>query len=189
MPEDILATNLFCELGREVAELAGNKHLYLNGIRELYDLNPNDIKLIDQEKIARAKGIIFEYPMITGYVLFKHALTVLYRSHFHLFGRTLVERPHSIVTWLILFPLSYFLYTCLYLAFMLFCVRLVRLKQYLLLFSLIAFVGYMFVPTFLAAGGSRMRLPIEGLIVIFAFAEVYCRVLKRKDVGLKPVIS
>lgn len=175
MPEDVLATNLFCELGREVAELSGNRHLYVDGLQELYKLDSTDVKLIDEEKINKAKQIILAHPLITGRVLVHHALTVLYRSHFHLFGRTLVDRPHSTIAWIMLFPLSYLSYTLLYLAFALFCVRLALQKQFLILVPLLALVGYMFLPTFLAAAGARMRLPMEGLLVVFAFAEVYLR--------------
>ena len=175
MPEDILATNLFCYLAREVAQLAGDEQRYVEGIKDLYKVDPTDVAALDANKIEKTREIIYRYPATSGYVLFQHALTVLYRSHLHLFGRTLVQRPYSTLLWVILFPLNYLLYTFLYAAFLMFCLRLVWQKEFLLLATLAVLVGYMFVPTILTAGGSRMRLPFEGLIVIVAFAEVYNR--------------
>lgn len=175
MPTDVLSTNLFCILGKDIAESSGASYLYSDGIRELYKIDSSNVRLIDRMKIEKAREIILQYPVMAGYAVLKNAMSVLYRSHFHLFGRTLVKEPLSPLLWAVLFPLNYFLYTFLYVGFLLFCLRLVRQRKYFFFIAIVSLVGYLLAPTFLGAPGSRMRLPVEGFILIFAFAEVYCR--------------
>jgi hypothetical protein len=79
-------------------------------------------------------------------------------------------------------------YMIMYIFFILFLVRLARKKEWLFLFTILAFVSYLLLPTFAADGGYRMRLPVEGIIVICAFYEIsqikYLDILKT---GLKMV--
>jgi hypothetical protein len=173
MPEDVLSTNLFCYLGKEVAEVAGKPNLYMDGIRELYKIDPGNVSLIDKTKLEKAREIILQHPIITTEVLVKHSLNVLFRSHFHLFGRDLLKEPPSPFMWLVLFPWSYFSSSFLYVGFLCFCFRLAVRRDYMLLGCLLSFIGYLLAPTLLGGGGSRLRTPVEGFLVIFTFAEVY----------------
>jgi hypothetical protein len=173
MPEDVLSTNLFCYLDKEIAELSGKPHLYTEGIRELYKIDPANVSLIDQTKMEKAREIILQHPLITAEVLVKHGFNVLFRSHFHLFGRDLLKEPPAPFMWFVLFPWSYFLSAFLYVGFLCFCLRLAAQKDYMLLGCILSFIGYLVAPTMLGGGGSRLRTPVEGFLVIFAFAEVY----------------
>ncbi len=174
IPSDVLATNMFCLFSKKISEVAGNKELYATGIKGLYEIDSRNIQYINQQKLALAKEIILSHPLIAGSVAVRNAMSVLYRSHFHLFGRSLVREPFSWPVWIVLFPLNYVLYAFAYGAFLLFCLRLIKRNEILMLLALIVFIGYMLGPTF-TAEGSRMRLPVEGFIVMFAFAEVFCR--------------
>jgi hypothetical protein len=63
-------------------------------------------------------------------------------------------------------------YIIIYILFILFLVHLARRKEWLFLFTILAFVSYLLLPTFICGGGARYRLPVEGIIVMCAFYEI-----------------
>jgi hypothetical protein len=64
------------------------------------------------------------------------------------------------------------IYAVIYVFFLCYFVRLIKGRQWLFLFTIFILVCYFLVPTFTAANTGRMRLPVEGIIVICAFYEI-----------------
>jgi hypothetical protein len=63
-------------------------------------------------------------------------------------------------------------YAVIYVFFLSFLVRLIKERHWLFLFTIFILVCYFLVPTFVAAAIGRMRLPVEGIIVICAFYQI-----------------
>lgn len=68
--------------------------------------------------------------------------------------------------------LSNVAYFVVYLFCLLFLVRLLREKKMLFCATIVVFLSYLLIPTFIGGGGPRMRLPVEGIMVMFAFYEI-----------------
>ncbi len=132
-----------------------------------------------------ALKIYREYPLTTITQMAKNAIGILGRAHWplaaHFWGYSFKDRVdkampliESNVVWLLEATFN-FIYLGIYILFGVFLVQLFRSKQFFLLSTLLLFVSYFLAPTFLASGvGSRMRLPVEGLIVLAALYQLKC---------------
>ncbi|HDY87491.1 MAG TPA: hypothetical protein ENH82_05155 [bacterium] len=82
----------------------------------------------------------------------------------------------------VIFVIGCVVYMIVYLFFMYFLYNLVKEKNWLFLFTILLFVGPILVATFPGTGGgARMRLPVEGLIIICSFCGIrYLTLLKEQ---------
>ena len=67
------------------------------------------------------------------------------------------------------------IYALLYVCFCSFLVRLYRMSETSLLIAILLLVAYILLPTFMVSGaGSRLRLPIEGIVVVVGVLGFAC---------------
>lgn len=67
-------------------------------------------------------------------------------------------------------------YLGMYILFTLFCIRLVRARKWLYLLTICSIMGMLLAPAIITGNcGSRFRLPVEGLLIIFSLSELIWR--------------
>ena len=126
-------------------------------------------------------GLVREYPRLTALLLAKHAGPTLLNNHWIYFGHYwgyhwAAEQPaahmHMKKSTLMLFFTS--VWTLVYLVvtglFLVSLRALARERQWLLLTGLVLLLGVGLIPGLVANSSPRLRLPLEGIIVMGAFA-------------------
>jgi hypothetical protein len=183
-PTTVLNHNLFNILGKNVLTDKGETELFKTMEEETEKINNvKDIK----EHLALKQKYAFEiykkYPLNTVKQMLKRAAVIMGESHFTLVANywdyDWMDKTES--TWAILkksnfviaFNVFYgLIYIFIYIVFISFLIRLLKLKKFLYAFAIILFVAYFMFPTFIAGGGFRNRLIVEGIIVMFSFYEI-----------------
>jgi hypothetical protein len=70
-----------------------------------------------------------------------------------------------LVIWFAIYAVIYVFFSC-------FLVRLIKRRQWLFLFTIFILMCYFMIPTSVAASTGRIRLPVEGIIIMCTFYEV-----------------
>ncbi len=189
-PTSTAASNLFNGLGYEVLKAKGRLDWHKEmSLRAYYATSIREKSRVME---SSATWIFMRYPLTTLKIVGTHAAANLFVSHWNeiskFWGYSWRRLPHTgralerksnvmfalTVVWGFICAVIYFFFAA-------FLVRLVREKQYLYLMTLIVFVAYFIVPTLIVQEGPRMRLPVEGILVFFAVAEI-----GRRFFGTKP---
>jgi hypothetical protein len=92
------------------------------------------------------------------------------------FEKSLLQKSNTVIYTSVIFSFIYFL---IYMFFISFCVRLIKGKKYLFLFSILIFISYFLIPAGFVWGAIRFRLPVEGFIIIFSLFEIQQLLLKK----------
>ncbi|MDQ3839392.1 MAG: hypothetical protein M3297_08995 [Thermoproteota archaeon] len=177
-PTNILAVDLFEHLGRDVLIGEGKAYEYniLKGNVQRVANIKEKIRL--QEELAMK--IYSTYPARTLQVLMRNAVGIMGRAHWPFAARFWgynfkdeFDPAHMKLKRLtVIFYLESFfnlVYFIVYLLFFGFLVRTFRVGNYMLFLVICLLIGYFLIPTFInPGGGSRMRLPVEGLIITMA---------------------
>ena len=188
-PSNAMSSNLFNSLGYEVLVAKGK----LDWFKEMSDRAYSVPDISERARLMKkyALEIIKRYPLTTLKEMGLHATRILFGSHWLNIGKfwgyswrakQASGRPEAKKSYIILsLTLVWaFIYGVLYFFFGAFLFRLFREKKYLYLLTLILFMTYFLVPTFIAPMGPRMRLPVEGILVFFALAEMRNMILGTK---------
>ena len=76
------------------------------------------------------------------------------------------------------------IYMGIYLLFIIFLIYLIKNKKFFYFFTIIIFIAYILLPSFIGGGGNRMRLPVEGMIILPALYMlkkiIFSYIIKRK---------
>ncbi len=183
-PTNIFENNLLHFLGEQV--LRGNNQS--DRYREMTEKLDHEDNFIERMKMERrfAFEIYREYPLSTlKHILVPNAMATLISNHvikifnfqgYHWRSKGLKERePLKGSDWLFALNLFYgLIYVTVYILFLLALIRMVRKRQYLYAGTVLLFVLYFLLPTF-PAGVGRLRLPVEGIFVIFGLNELCLR--------------
>jgi len=198
-PSNLLEHCLFGSLTSEVMKRQNETGTFEEMAQKVKEANDIREKMSLQKKFAIE--VCTKYPGATIKIMVRNARSNLLRNSWIEVG------PYLEYYWRDITPLtnplihlkkSEFLfvativwsmvYAIVYIFFGLFLLRLVRKKDWLFFFTILAFISYLVLPTFVAAGGYRYRLPVEGIIGMCAFYEIsqmkYLNVIKT---GLKVV--
>jgi hypothetical protein len=189
-PSDVLYNNMFDFLAYSVIKNAGKINEY-NALQDnLKDVNTISEKMRLKKRLAIS--IYREYPYLTLAQMTKNAIGIMLRAHWSIIANfweynfkdnfervTPLRKSNFVFALECLFNVVYLIVYCLFLAFL---IRLFRLREYMLLLIIISFTSYFLVPAFMVNGaGSRMRLPVEGIIVLASMSELEQRLWILKD--------
>ncbi len=183
-PTDALESNLFNHFGKNVMTGRNDLDAYeamRNEIEEAHDL-----KEILALRRKYALHIYRKYPGTTLKYYIHNAIPVMGHTHllnvahfwgYHWEDETLSEditlKESNLVLAIVL--IWYLINLAIYTLFLSFLIRLTGSRNFLFLFTLLIYVSYFVFPSYLTGGGSRFRLTVEWLIVIFALHEIrYC---------------
>jgi hypothetical protein len=181
MPTNVLSTNMYDYLAHRVLTRNGRLDEYQSTLG-----NNVDVREAIKTKERAALQIYKEYPITTLFQLGRNAIGILVRSHWTWatqfwgysfqdnFEKGLMPKKKSSV----LFYIEVFfnvVYATIYLCLFTYMVWLYRTRQFGLLLTVMVFLSYFLVPTFMVDGaGSRFRLPVEGMIVYLSFHGLEC---------------
>lgn len=139
-------------------------------------------------KLQRGYALLVykQYPLSTLKCLLREAVPIAGNSHLLYIGRFWgnwwQNKASSIhmdlkksSTLLALNITGYIIYLGVYIYFLLFLMRLLKKREFLYFLTVFIFMLSFLVPPLFSGGGSRMRLPVEGPIVIMAFYEFFRR--------------
>jgi len=180
-PTDILESNLFNYLGKNVMTCKGELDRYNEMLDEIEQTgDPGHILKLRRRY---ALQIYRKYPLTTLKYYVYNAIPVMGHTHLlhvaHFFGyhwqdespegNAVLRKSKFVLAVLLLW---YVVHLGLYVLFMSFLIRLLVSRNYLYLFSIVVFICYFMLPSFIAVGGNRHRLSIEWLLVICVFYEI-----------------
>jgi hypothetical protein len=180
-PSDVLYNNMLEFLAYNVIRNTSKVDEY-NALQDnMKGINSINEKIHLKQRLAIS--IYREYPFMTLAQMAKNAIGIMLRAHWSIianfwgynfkdnFERVMALRKSNFVFILeCFFNLVYLIVYCLFSAFL---IRLLRLRKYMLLLIIVSFTSYFLVPTFMVNGaGSRMRLPVEGIIVLASLNEL-----------------
>jgi hypothetical protein len=180
-PTDILESNLFNYLGKNVMTDRNNIDAYEDmrkGIEEAKELG--EVLKLRREY---ALQIYKKYPGTTLRYYICNAVPVMGHTHllhiahfwgYHWEDESSPEGPtlkgSNLIFAMLLF--WYVIYLAIYILLLSFLIRLLKAGNWLFLFTIIIYIAYFMLPSYLAVGGNRHRLTIEWLIAIVAFSEI-----------------
>ncbi len=192
-PTDILENNLLHFLGREVLESEGELDMYRK-IAAATDAEPDIAKRTAMEKQS-ALQIFRSYPLTTlKRMLVPNLLATLASNHlikifnfwgYHWRTKTFTQKASLKKSYfaLLIFLVMLLAYGVIYFQVARLFVWLWRRQAYLFVFCLAMLIGYFILPT-LPAGEVRLRLPVEGILVIMGIGMFFLR--KRERKGTQP---
>jgi hypothetical protein len=184
----ILSANFFNDLGRHVMIGIGENDKFNEMRRSIQKIT--DIKEQMQLQEELAMKIYVTYPLTTLKEFIHNAIGIMGRAHWpvaanfwgynfedNFDAKHMQMKKLAMIFYLeLFFNLVYFI---VYLLFLGFLIRNFRSGDFALVLVICLFIGYLLIPTFIIRGsGSRLRLPVEGLIIIMAS----CEFEKRFDV-------
>lgn len=189
-PSHLFSDAMLNVLGRNVLVSVGRIDEYEAIQKTLQGITDINEKMRLQEKSAIK--VYKDYPLATLEQLVRNAIVMMGRSHWPLaahfwgysykddFGPVLMLKESMIVFFIeIFFNLVYLVVSFLFVCFL---IRTLRSKNILFLLAIVLCVGNFLIPALIYRwGGSRTRLPAEGLIVIMAFCELGYHVNALKD--------
>jgi len=195
-PTDTFSNDMLNLLGRDVLREVGKNDEYEQIQKMLQGIDDMNVKADLQEKFAIK--IYKDYPWITLKRMMRNAVGVLGRAPWPVMayfwgysfkdtfdsGHMPLKRSMAVYLIECFFNI---IYLCIYLLFLGFLVRNFRLGNITFVLAIVFFIAYFLIPTFIApGGGSRYRLPVEGLIVIMASCELehYFKAFSRR--GTQP---
>ncbi len=180
-PSDVSSTILFTCLAKPVlvnvneADSAEKMQAEIDKI--------DNIQKRSSLKRRYAINTFIEYPLPTLKQVAKNAVSSLGAAHhYDIFrfwgyhwcdtnipGKMPFKKSSLVYAVRIIFYLVYFV---IYLFFGFFLVRLIREKKIFFFFTILIFLFSFLFSAFIAGGAARMRLPVEGIIIIFSFYEI-----------------
>lgn len=184
-PTDLLAVNMFDYLGRDVLIDVGRSGEYEEIRKNLQEIKDPNARTRLQEQSAIK--IFKESPLITVKRIVHNAIGILGRTHWpemaHFWGYSFADnfspehmplkKSKAIYLIEVFFNIVYLLVYALFLGFL---IRMFRSENVVFSLAVVFVVTYFLIPTFLVSGaGARLRLPVEGLIVIMAACEIEYR--------------
>jgi len=176
-PADAFEKGLFDALAQDV--------LIRGGRADLYRQMQSDVEAADdlKQRLALKRAYALEVyrddPLGTAEVLVRNAVRILGNSHLlsvaHFWGRhwrDFDSEKHMPLRGSIVLAavntVSYLVYAALYLGFILSLLRCVRSGSFWSAFAVLLLTAYLIVPTFMLRSDARVRLPVEGLVLLFA---------------------
>jgi hypothetical protein len=180
-PSDAFEVNLFKQLARRVALEQGQRPMY-EMLRADVDAATGFRDWVFRQREAAA-AVLRSYPGTALRIVAEQAVAELGSTHLlkaaNLWGLHWADNAAAGLRrsrlLLVLHGVSYVVHALLEALFLLALLRLWRARQALLAASLLALVCYFLVPAFVDSAGARMRLPVEGILVIGAAAEAQAR--------------
>lgn len=183
-PTTIFENNLFGFLGHQV--LTDNNDIQLfesmdkkiekskDFMKQAELAKKYSLEIYKKYPLSTIKNII--YPNIASTLINSHITKVTifwgyYWREIYKLNKLLLKKSNFV--YLVHFIFA-FIYLILYIAFLLFLIRLYKSKNYLYFFTILFFILYFLLPTF-PAGVGRLRLPFESVIVVFAIYEINSR--------------
>jgi len=171
-PTDSGAKNLFSYLGKQVIEEEGDYALYESKLASLRKVKPLNEHMALKSKYGLQ--IYAKYPTTTMKIMLKNSAFNLGKgywdniAHYWNYRWKEVENKFSPASLVFILPSVFYL--GIYIFFLLFLIRLIKNKQYLFCFTIILFLGCFLLPA-ATSFEDRFRMPVEGIIVIFAMRE------------------
>jgi hypothetical protein len=180
-PTDVLYNNMFDYLGYNILKNSGRIREYNAMQDKLQEVKDLSEKMSSKQKLAI--NIYKSYPLQTFTQLIKNSIGIMLRSHWSIVANFWgynfndnFDRPMPLRKLNFVFVLESFfniIYLILYILFLNFLVRQIRLRSFEVFLILILFISYFLIPAFMVNGaGSRMRLPVEGIILLASFNEL-----------------
>lgn len=183
-PSDVFENNLFDYLSQDVLQEVGHQTEFdqmetvLNG-RQFTELRER----LDYER-ETSLNVIAKYPKETIIVLGRNALPnlggsfiTLIGNYFNLSSQDWRTPGHMELKGskkiLLIRGIEGVLCFAVYLLVILFGISLLKNREFLLFVLLIGFFCYFLLPTFIAGGGARLRLPVETVFLGVASLELY----------------
>ena len=175
-PTDVLATNMFDYLARSVLDRTNNSAEYYALAESVKKMG--DIKDATEIKERYAIDVFKRHPLATLTQVGRNAIGIMLRGHWAVaaqfwglnFKDLTMEEFMPLKKSLRVFVVEVLfnsIYALLYVFFWCYLIRLYRLNEISLLLTTLVFVSYFLIPTFMVSGaGSRLRLPVEGIIVL-----------------------
>lgn len=169
------ATKILMKEGREVTIDTLYSHI---------DTSKNaSVDLSAKIRMKYAIKTFLEYPLPAVELLVLNVAGTLMKNHYVILsnfwdesskGRVdisqmIEKKRYSMFVVTVIFGLIYFL---LYLLFLSFCIRLMKGKKFLYLFTILLFVAYFLIPAGFVGPSVRFRLPVEGFMIIFSLYEL-----------------
>lgn len=109
-----------------------------------------------------------KYPWTTIKIYAKKGIKVIGQGYWiwptRLFSKSEPSSGPKLIAYIVQLPIN--------IAFMLFLINLLRSKELLSLFTIIIFISYFLIPAFFSGDGSRLRLPFDGLVIMFAVYQI-----------------
>lgn len=181
-------TNMLGYLGKDVLAEENKSELYQEMVNN-YDRTLN-WEVSAGLRLAReyALSIYTSYPLTTIKCLLRNAFFILFNTHhnniiYYLAGK-FSDFPVSVpvyahlMNYILAFNVIWwFFYLAVYLFFLYFLWCLFIKHRYFDLFTISLFILYFICPTFIAGGGPRLRIPVEGVILALALCG-YRRLLR-----------
>jgi hypothetical protein len=179
-PTDILAVGLL-DLGNYVLVEVGKSDGYEEIQKTLQGIKDPKAKMRLQEELA--VKIFKDYPIITLKQIMHNAIGILGRAHWPevaaFWGYSFLDNfspeymPQKKSTAVYHIEIFFnFIYLFVYFLCLGFFIRVFRSENIVFSLTIVLFITYLLIPTFIMrGGGSRYRLPVEGLIVIMASCE------------------
>jgi hypothetical protein len=158
-------------------------------LQEIIDLNE---KMAAKQKLSI--NIYRAYPLQTLTQLIKNSLGIMLRSHWSIIAnfwgynfKDNSDRTMPLIKSNFVFILECFfniIYLIIYILFLNFLLRQIRLRSFGVVLMLSLFIAYFLIPTFMVNGaGSRMRLPVEGIVFLASLNELqHCLRLSKKPI-------
>jgi len=176
-PTDVFANGLFTYLGGRTMIDNGEQDAYEEMRKNVYETDNVAQRITLMEKYAMQ--ICKKYPVTimkqliiyaAGNCLHSHLLVIPKYLGYNWRARPGERAPLKqsklvfglLVTWCVVYMLIWMFFLC-------YLLLLIKEREWLFLFTISMLVCYILIPTFVAGGGGRMRLPVEGIIVVCAF--------------------
>lgn len=179
-PCDVMASNMLDVLGREVLIRQGKTDEYETMREQVEGAASLGQRMSMQQRLGL--NIYERYPLTTFKVLCCNALGVICGAHWNTIaafwgynGKDLELQGHMPLKGSRAVRVVSLVNRGMYLVVCLLCIILLakslRGKNALVALAILGGILYILVPTLIAAAGSRMRLPVDGFLVMFAFRQ------------------
>lgn len=181
VPSTVMSTNMFDIGARSILEKVDRLDHY-------YELEKNVKQEKNLSKMIKLKNryaleVFREYPRKFLRNTFGNAGKMMGGTHwlaiyqywghdcwyFNINGRGKTNNMKTLLVMCILWGL---IYLVMYTAFAFFLISLLKQKQYLFFIALTGLICYFIAPAFIAGGNCRLRLPVEGIIILCAIYQI-----------------
>jgi len=179
-PTDVLERNMFYFLTRDVLHAENEQDVYAEMNAEVSaatDLQQK-MTLMKEHSLMTYK----QYPVTTLKRMLRNSAYVVNthwqwagrywgysRRDVHSPGHMPLKRSNLMLAIVVIGCIAY---SVIHLFFAGFLLRLLRTRNWLYLSTILVVIGYFLGPTFIAGGGKRMYLPVEGIVVMLSVYEM-----------------
>ncbi len=180
-PATVLQDNMFQTHATKIL-IEENQDSTINELYSQIDTTEALSKTMDT-KVKNAIEVYKEYPFLTVKLFTTNIAKLLVLNHYiefaHFWGyswhykndriHTIFKKSNLVFFITIIFAIMYLL---IYLLLASFLIRLIKMKKYFYLISLLIFISYFIFPVGFVSASIRFRLPIEGFVIMFSLYEL-----------------